>query len=94
MPAAWQLLTPPVTVHAVPSRAHVPPVAGQSLSELHEPLGDPAQRFRLQLALVWQLLPAMLHVPEMAGHWLSCVHCVPVCTLQLPYTCGGGQVVL
>jgi hypothetical protein len=84
VPDGWQLLTPPVTVQDSPSLAQVPPVDGQSLLEEQEPLEAPAQRFRLQSALVWQLLPATLHVPEMAGHWLSSVHWVPVCTLQLP----------
>ena len=31
-----------------------------------------------------QLLPATLHVPLMNGHCEFSVHCVAVCTLQLP----------
>jgi hypothetical protein len=84
VPDGWQLLTPPVTVQDKPSLAQVPPVDGHWVSEVQEPLTAPAQRLRLQSALVWQLLPATLHVPEMAGHWLSAVHWTPVCTLQLP----------
>lgn len=84
LPAAWQLLTPLVIVHALPSVAHVPPVMGQSVLTLQEPLLAPAQRFRLQSALVWHWLPTTLQVPKMNGHWLSCVHCTVVCVLQLP----------
>ena len=31
-----------------------------------------------------QLLPATLQIPLINGHWESSVHCVVVCTLQLP----------
>jgi hypothetical protein len=83
-PADGQLLTPALIVQAPPVLLHVPPVLGQSVLTLQEPLLAPAQRFRLQFAFVVQLLPATLHVPLMKGHWLLSVHCVLVCTLQLP----------
>lgn len=84
LPDAGQLLTPAMIVQAPPMLAQVPPVFGQSVSTLQEPLLAPAQRFRLQLAFEVQLLPATLHVPLINGHWASAVHCVAVCTLQLP----------
>jgi hypothetical protein len=84
LPDNGQLLTPAMIVQPPPVLAHVPPVFGQSVLTLQEPLLAPAQRFRLQLAFVWQVLPATLHVPSMKGHSLFSVHCLLVCTLQLP----------
>lgn len=94
LPAAGQVLTPALIVHACPVLAQVPPLIGQSVSTLHEPLAAPWQRFRLQSPSLAQLFPATLQVPLMNGQSVSAVHTFPVWMLQLPANVGGGQVVL
>jgi hypothetical protein len=94
LPAAGQVLTPALIVHACPVLAHVPPLIGQSVSTLQEPLDAPWQRLRLQSPLLAQLFPATLQVPLMNGQSASLVHTLPVLILQLPAKVGGGQVVV
>ncbi len=68
LPAAGQVLTPALIVQTCPDLLHVPPLMGQSVSTLQDPLTAPWQRLRLQSLLLAQLLPATLQVPLMNGH--------------------------
>lgn len=94
LPAAGQVLTPALIVQERPDLAQVPPVTGQSVLTLQEPLGAPWQRLRLQSALLVHVLPATLQVPLMNGQSASLAQTLPVWMLQLPANVDGGQVVV
>lgn len=94
LPAGGQVLTPALIVQACPVLLQVPPVIGQSVLTLQEPLDAPWQRLRLQSELLAQLLAATLHVPLTNGHSALLVQVLLVWMLHLPANVDGGQVVV